>query len=159
MHPGESLLGRAMKHRQPFWTRKALNEMTRRQWESLCDRCGRCCLHKLELPETGDAVYTSVACRFLDLETCLCRRYSVRTKRVSGCLRLKPETVTLYQWLPKSCAYRRLSEGRGLEWWHHLVSGDFETVHDAGISVRDKVISENSVNTKYLEAYTMECDM
>ncbi|MBN2688064.1 MAG: YcgN family cysteine cluster protein [Deltaproteobacteria bacterium] len=148
-----------MEHPQPFWKRKALDDMTRSEWESLCDRCGRCCLHKLEIPETGKVIYTSVACRFLDLETCLCCRYADRKRRAPGCLILKPETVPLYRWLPKSCAYRRLSEGRGLEWWHHLISGDFDTVHEAGISVRDKAISEKSINKKCLEAYAMECDI
>jgi hypothetical protein len=144
---------------KPFWEVKSLNEMTRHEWELLCDGCGRCCLHKLEIEETGEVRYTSVACRLLDTETCRCNQYNERKKTVPDCLLLEPDTVKLYRWLPLTCAYRRLSEGNRLEWWHPLVSGDSETVHNAGISVRDKIISEQWINMNNLEAYIMDCDI
>jgi uncharacterized cysteine cluster protein YcgN (CxxCxxCC family) len=147
------------KKPKPFWEIKSLNEMTSHEWELLCDGCGRCCLHKLEAEETGKVRYTSVACRLLDIETCRCLRYNERRKIVPDCRILEPDTVGLYRWLPTSCAYRRLSEGNGLEWWHPLVSGDLETVHEAGMSVRDKIISERSINENDLEAYIMDCDI
>lgn len=147
------------KRPKPFWKIKSLHEMTFREWELLCDGCGRCCLHKLEIEETGQILYTSVACRLLDTETCRCFHYNKRKKLVPDCLILKPDTVALYRWLPATCAYRRLAEGKSLEWWHPLVSGNPETVHDAGISVRDKIISERCINMDNLEAYTMDCDI
>lgn len=127
----------------PFWRRKSLGEMSREQWESLCDGCGKCCLNKVEWVDTGEIEYTDVACRLLDLRTCRCRRYAERTKHVPDCLALSPETVGALTWLPSTCAYRLIAEGRDLHWWHPLVSGDPETVHLAGVSVRDRAISED----------------
>ncbi len=115
--------------------------MTREQWESLCDGCGRCCLHKLR--EADDSIsWTNVACRLLDTASCRCGDYPNRRRRVPDCVRLTPKALAGIDWLPPSCAYRRLSEGRDLAWWHPLVSGDAETVHDAGISVRGRALDE-----------------
>ncbi len=124
---------------EAFWRSKPLEAMSDREWESLCDGCGRCCLVKLEDEDTGEIAYTDVGCTLLDSDTCRCRNYENRQTLVPDCVRLTPATVTTLSWLPPTCAYRLLAEGRDLYWWHPLVSGDPETVHTAGISVRDRV--------------------
>lgn len=134
-----------------FWVTKSLAEMTTGEWESLCDGCGRCCLHKLEDEESGQMYYTNVACRLLDREHCRCSNYPQRMAIVHDCLSLAADTGTQFDWLPMSCAYRRLANGQSLEWWHPLVSGDPDTVHRAGISVRGKTVPEASVAKKDLE--------
>lgn len=128
---------------EPFWRTRALEEMTGAEWESLCDRCARCCMIKLEDEETGEIAQTDVVCRLLDLRTCACGDYAARRRRVPECLRVTPELARAAAWLPPTCAYRLLAEGEELRWWHPLVSGDPETVHQAGISVRGKVVRES----------------
>lgn len=136
---------------RPFWNTKTLEEMTTAEWESLCDGCGRCCLHKLEDIDTGLYFYTNVACRLLDGETCRCRNYPNRESLVKDCLVLSPDDHQHYNWLPATCAYRRLANGMDLEWWHPLVSGEPDTVHQARISVRSRTVSENTVRKEQLE--------
>lgn len=136
---------------RPFWNIKTLDEMTTEEWESLCDGCGRCCLHKLEDIETGLYFYTNVTCRLLDTETCRCMDYRNRASLVKDCLVLSSADREHYNWLPISCAYRRLANGMDLEWWHPLVSGDPDTVHQAGISVHGRTVSENEVREEQLE--------
>jgi hypothetical protein len=131
-----------MRNQAPFWKAKRLEDMTDEEWESLCDGCGRCCLHKLRDEDTDALAFTNVACRLLDLDTCRCRDYANRQKRVPDCVQLTPATVREVDWLPPSCVYRRLAEGKDLAWWHPLVSGDPDTVQQAGISVRGRVIDE-----------------
>ena len=128
---------------EPFWRRKPLGEMTRPEWESLCDGCGKCCLLKVEYEDTREVFPTSVSCKLLDRDTCRCSDYVHRKRHVPDCILLTPEMVGNLSWLPSTCAYRMLSEGKDLAWWHPLVSGDPETVHDAGISVRQRTISED----------------
>ncbi len=127
---------------EPFWRLKTLAEMTRGEWESLCDGCARCCLDKLEDDDTSEISYTKVACRLLDLGTCRCTDYSNRTRFVPDCVVLTPRTVARLTWLPSTCAYRLISEGKDLAWWHPLVSGDPESVHRAGVSVRGRAVPE-----------------
>ena len=126
----------------PFWRTKTLGEMTRAEWESLCDGCGRCCLHKLRDEETDELAWTEVACRLLDTQSCRCSDYANRKARVPDCVKLTPKRVAEIDWLPPSCAYRLLRDGHDLPWWHPLVSGDPETVVQAGISVRGKAVRE-----------------
>jgi uncharacterized protein len=123
----------------PFWTEKTLEEMSEVEWESLCDGCGRCCLVKLEDEENGDIHFTDVGCTLLEEKTCRCRDYTNRQEKVSDCVRLTPDVVRSLKWLPPSCAYRLVAEGKDLLPWHPLVSGDAASVHDAGISVRGRV--------------------
>ena len=130
----------------PFWKRKALHEMTGPEWESLCDGCGKCCLNKLEHEVTGEILYTDVACRLLDLETCRCVSYEDRQRFVPDCRRLTPQNAGKIPWLPTTCAYRLLAEGEDLKWWHPLVSGTTNTVLEAGISVFGRVVSERDTD-------------
>jgi uncharacterized cysteine cluster protein YcgN (CxxCxxCC family) len=126
----------------PFWKRKRLDEMSRSEWESLCDGCARCCLLKLEDSDTGAIDYTDIACRLLDLDSCRCSDYRNRRRRVPDCVVLTAAKLKDLHWMPSTCAYRLVAEGKDLAWWHPLVSGDPETVHRAGISVRDRVVPE-----------------
>jgi uncharacterized protein len=129
----------------PFWRTTPLEEMTRGEWESLCDGCARCCLNKLEDEDTGAIAWTDVACRLLDGDTCRCSDYPNRQAKVPDCVALTPANVTALSWLPPTCAYRLVAEGRDLYWWHPLVSGDPETVHAAGVSVRGRAVSEKGL--------------
>ena len=136
----------AKKTEPPFWQTKTLTEMTKSEWESLCDGCARCCLNKLENDSTGEIQYTDVACRLLDLNACRCVSYDDRKRYVPDCQILNPKNLKRLTWLPSTCAYRLIDEGKDLFWWHPLVSGDPETVHQAGISVRGRVLSERDTN-------------
>ena len=138
-----------------FWEEKTLDEMSREEWESLCDGCGRCCLHKLEDIDSGNFFYTDIACRLLDGDACRCSRYDKRKELVSDCLVLSPADTARISWLPKTCAYRRIAENKPLEWWHHLISGSRETVHEAGISVRGQTSNENEVSEDEMEDHVI----
>jgi len=135
----------------PFWETKTLEEMSQEEWESLCDGCGRCCLVKLEDEDNGEVFFTDVACRLLDHKSCQCGHYAERRAHVPDCVVLTPELVALTDWLPMTCAYRLVHEGETLFPWHPLVSGDADSVHRAGISVRGCVVSEQSVSEEDLE--------
>jgi len=125
-----------------FWE-KPLGELTREEWEALCDGCGKCCLHKVEEELTGEIFGTNVACKLLDRHSCRCTNYANRKTFVPDCVRLTPEKAATLHWLPSTCAYRLRAEGKPLYPWHYLISGDRETVHEAGMSVRGWTVSEN----------------
>ncbi|WP_425359185.1 YcgN family cysteine cluster protein [Dichotomicrobium thermohalophilum] len=139
----------------PFWETKALEELTEEEWESLCDGCGRCCLVKVEDEETGARIDTRLACRLLDIGACRCSDYANRHEQVPDCVRLTPQTARDLDWLPDTCAYRLRAEGKRLYWWHPLRSGDPETVHQAGISVRHIAMSETKAAGRNYEDYAM----
>jgi uncharacterized cysteine cluster protein YcgN (CxxCxxCC family) len=122
-----------------YWQNKGLEEMSPAEWEALCDGCGRCCLVKLEDEDTAKIHYTDVGCTLLDGATCRCRDYPNRQAQVPDCVRLTPEVVRDLNWLPSTCAYRLLADGKDLPDWHPLVSGDPESVHRAGVSVRERI--------------------
>ena len=127
-----------------FW-RLPLAELTAEEWEALCDGCGRCCLHKLEYEDTGELVFTRVSCHLLDIEACRCTRYADRRRLVPDCLDLRAG-FSQFHWLPATCAYRLRHEGRDLPDWHPLISGEADSVHRAGISVRNLALSELEVD-------------
>ena len=138
----------------PFWRSKTLGQMTQSEWESLCDGCGRCCLNKLEEDGSDRIFYTDVGCKLLDGESCRCKDYANRTALVSDCVQLTARNINRINWLPPTCGYRLVAQGRDLYWWHPLVSGDPDSVHAAGISVRGKVgASEATVPDEKLEDY------
>lgn len=125
-----------------FWKRKSLVDMTQEEWESLCDGCALCCLQKLEDDETGDVYFTDIACKLLDTDACRCMDYANRAKLVSTCLVLSADEPEALNWLPDTCAYRLLAAERDLPEWHPLITGDPESVHEAGISAKGKCVSE-----------------
>ncbi|OUI94958.1 hypothetical protein HK13_03465 [Acetobacter indonesiensis] len=129
-------------HTNEFWKTTPLDQMTTQQWESLCDGCGRCCLHKLRDEDTDEIHYTSVACRLLDVSTCRCTDYPQRHRKVQDCITLTPEMVAGLDWLPPDCGYRRLSEGKDLPDWHPLLTGTVESVITSGASAAGRCISE-----------------
>ncbi len=139
----------------PFWRRKALHEMTRQEWESLCDGCGKCCLIKLEDEDSGDIIATDVTCKLLDLGSCRCSHYEERVRHVPDCVTLTPENIASLAFMPATCAYRMLAEGKPLADWHPLISGDPNSVHEAGISVLGRAVSEVGVPDAELEDHVI----
>lgn len=138
-----------------YWETKSLAEMTDAEWEGVCDGCAKCCLVKLQDDETEDVVYTNVACDLLDTQSCQCTAYAERERRVPTCVKLTPENLDLLFWMPPSCAYRLLHEGKPLPDWHPLVSGSTETRHAVGATVRGRVRLERTV-TGALEDHVVE---
>ncbi|HYF23210.1 MAG TPA: YcgN family cysteine cluster protein [Caulobacteraceae bacterium] len=130
---------------KPFWETKRLDQTTVQEWESLCDGCGLCCLIRFEDEDTGEIIPTRVSCKLFDAELCRCKDYENRKKTVPDCIKLTPWNIEDLQWMPPSCAYRRLHEGRGLPDWHPLITGDPESVHKAGISVRGQTVPETAL--------------
>lgn len=135
-----------------FWEQKSLVELDPQEWESLCDGCAKCCLHKLEDEDSGEVFYTKVVCRYMD-EQCRCSEYQQRHVLVPNCVWLKPENVAEFHWLPQTCAYRLVAEGKPLPDWHPLVSGSADSVHEAGISIKGRALSENYVHPDGFEEH------
>ena len=131
---------------EAFWRTKRLDEMSVQEWESLCDGCGRCCLVRFEDEDTGEVTPTRVSCRLFDADTCRCSNYAQRKRHVPDCIKLTPWNIEALTWMPPSCAYRRIYEGRDLAWWHPLVSGDPKTVEQAGVSIRGQTVSEAALD-------------
>lgn len=135
-----------MSEEAHFWRNTPLDKMSDRQWESLCDGCARCCMIKLEDEDTAEVHYTALVCDLLDEDSCRCTRYPQRHELVPDCVVLTPQRAADFHWLPVTCAYRTLAEGRPLQWWHPLVSGNQASVVEAGISVKDRVVHESTVH-------------
>ena len=143
--------------RPKFWETLPLEALTHNEWEALCDGCGKCCLNKLEFEDTGEVAFTRLACQLLDGETCRCKNYENRRDFVPDCVQVTPERLpNIVYWLPRTCAYRRLHEGKPLLDWHPLVSGTTQSVHDARISVQGWTLPETSVPTENWEDYLIE---
>lgn len=148
--------GKKAAEKLPFWKTKSMDEMSHKEWESLCDGCGRCCLIKFEYEDTKEVFYTDVACRLLNTKTCRCGNYAERTDYVKDCLVLTPKILPKMNCLPPTCGYRLVQEGKDLYPWHPLVSGRKSTVHEAGISVRGRTISEVTVPEDDLEFHMVK---
>ena len=141
---------------QPFWETKQLHELNATEWESLCDGCAKCCVHKLQVEETGQVHYTCVACRLLDVNTCRCTNYANRHELVPECAVLSPDQPELFEWMPETCAYRRMHEGKPLPDWHPLITGNPQSVHAHGASARKKLIPEFLADEEHLEKYIVD---
>ncbi|KDE38933.1 YcgN [Nitrincola lacisaponensis] len=142
---------------QVFWQRKQLHEMTQDEWESLCDGCALCCLHKIEDEDTDEVFYTSVVCHLLDEDTCRCTRYSERTVLVPSCVQLRPEDVPAFHWLPPSCAYRLVYEGKPLPERHPLMSGSADSMISSGLSVLNVFqVKDDEIEEDDLVDFVME---
>ena len=143
--------------RPRYWETTPLARMTQAEWEALCDGCGKCCLNKLEDEDTGDVVLTRVACRLFDDSTCLCSKYEIRKQFVPECISLTAKTLDRHMyWLPETCAYKLLHKGKPLYDWHPLISGDPDTVHQAGVSMRGATVSEAVVPEDDWEEHLIE---
>ena len=145
-----------MTDKKPFWERKKLTEMTRKEWESLCDGCGKCCLHKLEDKETEEVFYTRVVCQYLDQDKCRCGVYGKRQKLVPDCVVLTPKNLDELSWMPGTCAYRLLHEDKPLPLWHPLITGNRSAIIASDNTITGKVISEEFVHVDGFEEHLVD---
>ena len=133
----------------PFWKQKKLNQLNDIEWESLCDGCARCCLHKLEDIDTNELCFTNITCKLLDINSCRCMKYDERFKWVPDCISLRQDLEQTIKWLPSTCAYRLISEGKDLPNWHPLISNDPSSVEKAGISIKHLAQSEDDIDDDF----------
>jgi uncharacterized cysteine cluster protein YcgN (CxxCxxCC family) len=140
----------------PFWKTKTLEEMSKTEWESLCDGCGKCCLNKLEDWDTAEIYWTNIGCELLDCDSCRCKDYENRFEIVSDCIQLTPQVVRTLTWLPPTCGYRLVRDGEDLFDWHPLISGNPETVHEVGVSVRGRVVPDNGKQADEYENHLVD---
>ena len=138
---------------EKWWDTKTLGELSATEWESLCDGCAKCCLHKLEDEDSGEIFFTKVRCQYLDEDNCRCSDYPRRSILMPNCIALRPDEVAGYEWLPATCAYRLRANGESLPGWHPLVSGDPASVHEAGISIRGRSVSDEYVHPDGFEEH------
>lgn len=146
------------KIRQNFWKEIPITELNSSEWESICDGCAQCCAHKLECEDSGEIFKTNIVCQYLDTEQCQCSVYSERHKFVPDCIKITPENAGTLSWIPETCGYRVLAEGRELPEWHPLITGDKESTKNAGASIRQKVISEADIDLDDLEDFIVDDD-
>ena len=139
-----------------WWHDKSLAELNETEWEALCDGCAKCCLHKLEDEDSGEVLYTKVRCRYLDEQTCRCTDYAHRSVLVPHCIQLRVEDVHALDWLPSTCAYRLRANGQRLPQWHPLVSGEANTVYEAGVSIRGRAISDEYVHPDGFDEHVVQ---
>ncbi|SBS33460.1 hypothetical protein MSP8887_02162 [Marinomonas spartinae] len=144
------------KRYEPFWRTTSLFDMSKDEWESLCDGCGKCCLQKLEDEDSGEVVYTNLACEQLDIGQCQCTVYATRQEKVASCITLTPEQIDEFDWLPDTCSYRVLKETGDLPNWHPLVVGSHREMLRQGLTVRDYAISENKVEEDEWETHAIK---
>jgi uncharacterized cysteine cluster protein YcgN (CxxCxxCC family) len=143
--------------RDRFWEKVPLKNLAPKEWEALCDGCGKCCLNKLEDDDTNEIAFTRVACRLLDGDTCRCFHYEIRHQFVPDCVTLTPDNIEkIAYWMPTTCAYRLLHEGQKLYDWHPLISGTPDTVHEAGVSVQGWTVPEQEIDEEDWEDHIIE---
>jgi uncharacterized protein len=140
----------------PFWRNKSLDDMSHEEWESLCDGCGKCCMIRLQDEDTGKIADTNIACKLFERTACTCSDYANRCTRVPDCVSLTPDNLGSLDWMPKTCAYRLIFEGFDLPPWHPLITGSRESIHLAGMSVRDKTVCETEIDPDDVENYALE---
>ena len=145
-----------MTIRKGFWRHKKLTELSPEEWEAICDGCGICCLYKVEYEDTSEVELTNIVCRFLDLDCIRCQLYDDRHSAMPTCIKLTPSEVATIKWLPETCAYLLIMRGQPLPDWHPLESGNPQSIHDRGISVKGKVIRETEADLDRIEDYVID---
>ena len=145
-----------MTKENAWWDEKHLSEMSRSEWEQICDHCGKCCLHKLEDETDNTVYYTDIACYLVNKDSCYCGDYENRRTLVPECVQLSVDNLDQINWMPPSCSYRLLKQGQALPSWHHLITGDKESIHRCGKSIKARYVSETEVEEDEFEEHVVE---